>query len=51
VCNEGAANITLDRPTAAKLLTQIRRAPGTEQLVVLEWLIAKFPKQAKELSM
>lgn len=50
VCNEGAANITLDRPTAAKLLAQIRRAPGTEQLAVLEWLISKFPKQAKELS-
>lgn len=50
VCNEGAANITLDRPTAAKLLAQIRRAPGTEQLAVLEWLISKFPKQAKELA-
>jgi hypothetical protein len=50
VCNEGAANITLDRPTAAKLLAQIRRAPGTEQLAVLEWLVSKFPKQAKELS-
>ena len=50
VCNEGAANITLDRPTAAKLLAQIRRAPSTEQLAVLEWLISKFPKQAKELS-
>jgi hypothetical protein len=50
VCNEGAANITLDRPTAAKLLAQIRRAPGTEQLAVLEWLILKFPRQSKELS-
>jgi hypothetical protein len=50
VCNEGAANITLDRPTAAKLLAQIRRAPGTEQLAVLEWLISKFPRQSKELS-
>jgi len=50
VCNEGAANITLDRPTAAKLLAQIRRAPGTDQLAVLEWLISKFPNQAKELT-
>lgn len=47
VCNEGAANITLDRPTAQKLLAQIRRAPGTEQLAVLEWLSAKFPRQAE----
>jgi len=51
VCNEGAANITLDRPTAAKLLAQIRRAPGTDQLAVLEWLISKYPKQAKKLSL
>lgn len=48
-CNEGAANITLDRPTAQKLLAQIRRAPGTEQLAVMEWLVQKFPKQAAEL--
>lgn len=47
VCNEGAANITLDRPTAQKLLAQIRRAPGTEQLAVLEWLTSKFPRQAE----
>ena len=50
VCNEGAANITLDRPTATKLLAQIRRAPGTEQLAILEWLVSKFPKQAKDLT-
>ncbi|MFZ3207948.1 MAG: hypothetical protein WA140_03825 [Geobacteraceae bacterium] len=43
-------DITLDRPTAAKLLAQIRRAPGMEQLAVLEWLVSIFPKQAKELS-
>lgn len=46
VCNEGAANITLERPSSAKLLAQIRRAPGSEQVKVLEWLIRKFPKQA-----
>lgn len=49
VCNEGAANITLERPAAAKLLAQIRRAPGSEQIKVLEWLINKFPKQAAEM--
>ena len=49
VCNEGASNITLDRPLADKLLAQIRRAPGNEQLKVLEWLVKKFPKQTKAL--
>lgn len=48
VCNEGAANITLERPQADKLLAQIRRAPGSEQVKVLSWLIRKFPKQTKE---
>jgi 5-methylcytosine-specific restriction endonuclease McrA len=47
VCNEGAANITLERPTSAKLLAQIRRAPNTEQVKVLEWLIGTFPEQTK----
>ena len=49
VCNEGASNITLERPPADKLLVQIRRAPGAEQVKVLEWLVRKFPKQAMEL--
>jgi hypothetical protein len=48
VCNEGAANITLERPSSAKLLAQIRRAPGSEQVKVLEWLIRKFPKQTTD---
>ena len=46
VCNEGAANLTLDRPSADKLLIQVRRATGVDQLKVLEWLVRKFPKQA-----
>lgn len=49
VCNEGASNITLERPAAEKLLVQIRRSPNSEQLKVLEWLIKKFPKQAAEM--
>jgi len=49
VCNEGASNLTLDRPTAQKLLIQIRRAPGNEQLEVLAWLLRKFPDQSKKL--
>jgi HNH endonuclease len=48
VCNEGASNLTLSRPSAIKLLAQIRRAPAKGQLQVLEWLVKKFPKQTKE---
>jgi hypothetical protein len=43
VCNEGARNLTLDRPTVRKLLIQIRRATGGDQLEVLRWLRNKFP--------
>jgi hypothetical protein len=50
VCNEGAANLTLDRPSHEKLLIQVRRATGTDQLKLLEWLIRKFPNQAAELT-
>lgn len=49
VCNEGAGNITAERPPADKLLAQIRRAAGTEQIKVLEWLVKKYPKQAETL--
>jgi hypothetical protein len=48
VCNEGASNLTLDRPSVQKLLIQVRRAKGGDQVELLKWLIAKFPKQAKE---
>ncbi len=49
VCNEGASNITLERPRAQKLLIQIRRAPSADQLDVLRWLMQKFPQQAAEI--
>lgn len=49
VCNEGAANITTERPTSQKLLAQIRRAPGSDQVEVLEWLIRKYPSQASNI--
>jgi hypothetical protein len=48
VCNEGASNLTLDRPSSQKLLIQVRRAKGGDQVELLRWLIGKFPKQAKE---
>ena len=49
VCNEGARNLTLDRPSLQKLLIQVRRATGTDQLEVLRWLIRKFPEQTRKL--
>lgn len=51
VCNEGASNITLDRPSAHKLLVQIRRAPASEQLQVLDWLMQKFPNNTGRKTM
>lgn len=50
VCNEGASNLTLNRPDTIKLIAQVRRAPAKDQLDVLKWLIQKFPKQAEELT-
>lgn len=50
VCNEGAQNATLIRPDLKQLLIQVRRATSADQLEVLKWLIAKFPKQAAEES-
>lgn len=49
VCNEGASNLTLAKPSAQDLLIQVRRAKGSDQLAVLKWLINKFPDQAKGL--
>jgi len=49
VCNEGASNLTLNRPDAIKLLAQLRRAPAKDQLDVLRWIVQKFPEQAKKL--
>lgn len=45
VCNEGAANLTADRPSAQKLLAQIRRATAADQREVLRWLLRKFPQE------
>lgn len=49
VCNEGASNITLTRPDLQKLLIQVRRATSHDQLEVLNWLVTKFPVQARAL--
>lgn len=42
VCNEGAANVTLQRPDLNKLLVQVRRATAVDQRELLKWLKAKF---------
>lgn len=42
VCNEGAANITLQRPDLNKLLVQVRRATAFDQRELLRWLKTKF---------
>lgn len=48
ICNEGASNLTLDRPSVQKLMIQVRRAKSGDQLDLLKWLIQKYPKQANE---
>ncbi len=45
VCNEGASNLTLNRPEAIKLLAQVRRAPKKDQLDLLKWLQNKYSKE------
>lgn len=49
VCNEGASNLTLNRPQAIKLIAQVRRAPSADQLDILKWLVEKFPNQTKDI--
>jgi hypothetical protein len=50
VCNEGARNLTLDRPSLQKLLIQVRRATGADQMEVLKWLVTKYPIQAAKMT-
>ncbi len=42
VCNEGASNVTLQRPDLQKLLIQVRRATAADQLELMRWLSLKF---------
>ncbi len=41
-CNQGAKNLTTEKPTSIWLLSQIRRAGQDEQRTVYEWLRRKF---------
>jgi hypothetical protein len=46
VCNEGASNVTPDRPSSLKLKAQVRKAKSDDQLELLKFLVEKFPEQA-----
>jgi hypothetical protein len=41
-CNQGAKNVTTERPTGLWLKAQVRRAGQDEQRAVYEWLREKF---------
>lgn len=41
-CNQGAKNVTIEKPTGLWLLSQIRRAGQDEQRAVFDWLCKKF---------
>lgn len=43
-CNQGAKDITTEKPTSIWLLSQVRRAGIREQKSVFEWLAKKFGK-------
>jgi len=47
ICNEGASNVTLEQPSYSKLLAQVRRAPNSDQLKLLDWLSSKFRSQSR----
>lgn len=41
-CNQGAKNVTSEKPSSIWLLSQIRRAGRDEQKAVFDWLRTKF---------
>jgi 5-methylcytosine-specific restriction endonuclease McrA len=41
-CNQGAKNLTMERPSTLWLITQVRRSGLEEQRAVLKWLVEKF---------
>ena len=44
-CNQGAKNITAEKPGTIWLLSQIRKAGMEEQAAVFDWLGKKFGKK------
>lgn len=47
-CNQGAKNITAEKPSSIWLLGQVRRAGGEEQKAVFAWLKRKFKTEAED---
>ncbi|MCR6712899.1 MAG: HNH endonuclease [Demequina sp.] len=45
-CNQGAKNLTLEKPSAIWLLQQVRRANLADQRTVLEWLKQRLEPRA-----
>lgn len=45
-CNQGAKNVTGEKPTVVWLLSQVRRAGQDEQAQVLKWLLKKFRRES-----
>lgn len=43
-CNQGAKNVTTEKPSSIWLLSQVRRAGQDEQRAVFNWLQKKFNK-------
>ena len=41
-CNQGAKNVTAEKPSAIWLLSQVRRAKVDDQRTVYDWLSTKF---------
>ena len=41
-CNQGAKNVTTEKPSQIWLLSQVRRSGQNEQRAVYEWLTTKF---------
>jgi 5-methylcytosine-specific restriction endonuclease McrA len=48
-CNQGAKNITSEKPTTIWLLSQIRRAGQEEQRAVFNWLLRKFGQRERPM--
>lgn len=49
VCNEGASNISMPPPDAIKVMAQVRKTRKLDQILILEWLVNKFPEEAKKM--
>jgi len=47
-CNQGAKNVTAEKPSEIWLLSQVRRAGQDEQKALLKWLKRKFDRGASE---